>query len=115
MDERREEERVQPIDDCIVVHSKRVGNIKNISQGGLFCICFQDPDCQKDMHREVDILCGQGKHLVQGVKVKVVETEKIAGKFLANFEMQKCRLQFTEIEEHQAFGIETILSGSCLQ
>jgi len=114
MEERRRAERVKPADDCIVVHSKTVGNIKNISIGGLYCSCFQDVTCQKDVQREIDILCGKGQFLVKGVKVKVVETERIAGRFLKDFEIKTCRLQFVELEDDQHSGIETIIAGACL-
>jgi len=114
MKERRIFERVKPADDCIVVHSKKVGNIKNISSGGLYCSCFQDTTCAKHIKREIDILCGQGQVLVKGVKVKVVETETIAGKFLVNFEVRNCRLQFMDMEEDQSLGIENIIAGACV-
>jgi hypothetical protein len=114
MEERRIAERVKPTEDCIVVHSKKVGNIKDISIGGLYCTCFQDSTCKKNIQREIDILCGNGSFLVKGLQVKVVRTETIAGRFLTNFEVKKCRLQFVEMKEDQYFGIETIVAGACV-
>ena len=115
MEERRDVERVKPADDCIVVHSKKVGSIKDISTSGLYCICFQDSTCRINMQQEIDILCGEGQFLVKGLKVKVVDTETIAGRFLTNFEVKKCRLQFMEMGEDQYSGIETIVAGACMQ
>ena len=115
MEERRAAERVEPADDCIVVHEKKVGTIKDISTGGLYCSCFQNKACTKDMSREIDILCGQGQFLVKGVKVMVVHTETIAGRFLSNFEVKKCRLQFLSMREDQCYGIETIIEEACVQ
>lgn len=114
MEERREAVRVKPVDECIVVHSKKIGNIKNISSTGLYCSCFQDSTCEKNIHRQIDILCGLGKFIVRGVPVKIVETETIPGRFLTNFEVKNCRLQFMEMHEDQASGIETIIAGACI-
>jgi len=114
MGERREASRVKPNEDCIVVHSRKIGSIKNISATGLYCSCFQDSTCEKNIHREIDILCGHGRHLVKGLKVRIVDSETIAGRFLTNFEVKKCRMQFVELREDQSRGIETIVDGSCL-
>jgi hypothetical protein len=114
MEERRESERVKPTDDCIVVHTNKIGNIQDISVGGLYCTCFQDSTCQKGKHKMIDIMCGLGKFLVKGVKVKIVYSETNAGKFLTNFEVKRCRMQFVEVEDNQALGIETIIEGGCL-
>ena len=113
MEERRVTERVKPADDCIVVHSKKIGNIKNISSSGLYCSCFQDSTCKSNIHKEIDILCGHGKFLVKGLKVKIVASETITGRFLSNFEVKKCRMQFVELREEQSFGIETIVDVAC--
>lgn len=114
MDERRTTERFTPADDCIVVHTNRIGNIQDISRGGLYCTCFQDSTCEKNTHKEIDILCGFGEFLVKGIKVKIVDSETNEGKFLTNFEVKRCRMQFVEIEEKQAFGIAAIIEeGGC--
>ena len=114
MEERRVTERVKPADDCIVVHPKKIGSIKNISSTGLYCSCFQDSTCEKDIHKEIDILCGYGKFLVKGLKVKIIDSENIPGQFLSNFEVKKCRLQFVELQEEQSSGIESIVVGACV-
>ena len=114
MEERRVAERVKPADDCIVVHSKKIGSIKNISSTGLYCSCFQDSTCERDIHKEIDILCGHGKFLVKGLKVKIIDSENIPGRFLSNFEVKKCRMQFVELQEEQSSGIETIVVGACV-
>ena len=114
MDDRRIFDRVAPIDDCIVVHSTLIGNIKDISRGGLFCSCFQETACTNNEHKEIDILCGQGNFLVKGLKVKIINMETISGQFLKDFEIKKCRMQFKELHEEQSYGIESILSGACV-
>ena len=114
MEERRVAERVTPADDCIVVHSRKIGSIKNISFTGLYCSCFQDSTCEKNIHKEIDILCGHGKFLVKGLKVKIIATENISGRFLSNFEVKNCRMQFVELQEEQSLGIETIVVGACV-
>jgi len=113
MEERRIAERLKPGDDCIVVHARKIGNVKDISLSGLYCTCFQDSTCEKNIHREIDILCGYGKYLVRGLKVKIVETETIPGQFLTNFEIRKCRLKFLKIEDDQNSHLENILSDTC--
>jgi hypothetical protein len=113
--ERRGSPRVAPVDDCIVIHSQLIGNLKNISKEGLHCTCIQDRGCTADAHQQIDILCGEGNFLVQGLKVRIVQMERINGKFLRNMEIKKCRLQFEDIAEEQASGIETIVTGACLQ
>jgi hypothetical protein len=115
MEERRAAPRVKPADDCIVVHEQLVGNIKNISSSGLYCTCIQECDCVENSHRNIDILCGEGSFLVQGLRVKIVDMERISGKFLRDLEIKKCRMQFEDLRAEQAFAIETILSGACLQ
>ncbi len=112
MEERREFERVKPVDDCIVVHSKLIGTVWDISRGGLFCSCFQETPCGCDELKEIDILCGRGSFLVQGLKVKVVERQTRPGRFLRDFEIKKCRMQFAELREEQSDGIESILAGA---
>lgn len=114
MEERRVAERVKPADDCIVVHAKKIGNINDISSGGLYCTCFQDSTCRSNIQREIDILCGHGQFLVKGLKVKVIHSETIAGRFLVNFEVKKCRLQFVEMREEQSAGIAAIVAGACV-
>ena len=114
MEERRTTDRVKPADDCIVVHANKIGTIQDISSGGLYCTCFQDSTCEKYKHTEIDIMCGLGKLLVRGLKVEIVDSVTNAGKFLTNFEVKKCRLQFIEMEEKQVFGIGTIIEGGCI-
>ncbi|MFZ5797912.1 MAG: hypothetical protein ACYCYR_12505 [Desulfobulbaceae bacterium] len=115
MEERRIAPRVAPADDCIVVHSQLIGNLKNISRDGLFCTCIQESGCIMDSHKQVDILCGGGEFLVQGLNVRIVKMETIIGKFLRNLEIKKCRLQFENVGEEQFSGIETIVNGACLR
>ncbi|GAB4334316.1 MAG: hypothetical protein Kow0089_03450 [Desulfobulbaceae bacterium] len=115
IEERRVAQRVKPADDCIVVHARKVGNVKDISSTGLYCTCFQDSTCEMNVHREIDILCGYGKHLVKGLKVKIVDSETIPGRFLTNFVIRKCRMQFVQMEEEHQCGIEDIVSGTCVQ
>jgi hypothetical protein len=116
MEERRVSPRVAPVADCIVVHSQLIGNLKNISRDGLYCTCIQESGCSTGSHRQIDILCGEGNFLVQGLKVKIVNMETIIGKFLRNLEIKKCRLQFEEIGKEQSCGIERIVvAGACLQ
>ena len=115
MEERRIAERFKLEDNCIVVHPNKVGNIQNISSSGLYCTCFQDSTCEKGTHQEIDILCGNGKYLVKGLKVKIVDTETKEGKFLKNFEIKTCRMQFVEVEEVQASNIETIIEDASIQ
>ena len=114
MRDRRVFERVEPADDCIVVHSSLIGNIKNISSDGLFCSCFQESACENSDHKEIDILCGQGNFLVKGLKVRIINMETISGKFLKDFEIKKCRMQFKSLHEEQTEGIQSILSGACV-
>ena len=115
MEERRISPRIAPVSDCVVVHEKLIGNIKNISKDGLYCSCIQEGSCVLDGHEEIDILCGEGGFLVQGLKVRIVNMEKVTGKFLRNLEIKKCRLQFENVCEEQSCGIETILAGACFQ
>ena len=115
MGDRRISPRVAPTDDCIVVHETRIGNVRNISKEGLYCSCIQESSCAQDGHEEIDILCGEGRFLVKGLKVRIVNMESVTGKFLRNLEIKKCRLQFEDICEEQSYGIDTIVSGACLQ
>lgn len=115
MEERRVSPRVQPAGDCIVVHSQLIGNLKNISRDGMYCTCIQESGCPVDSRRQIDILCGEGNFLVQGLKVRIVNMETIVGKFLRNLEIKKCRLQFEDIDEEQLCDIEKIVAGACLQ
>ena len=114
MEERRVTERVKPADDCIVVHSKKIGSIKNISSSGLYCSCFQDSNCETNIHKEIDILCGHGKFLVKGLRVTIIDSDSVTGRFLSNFEVKTCRMKFVELEEEQSSGIETIVVGACI-
>ena len=115
MEERRTSPRVAPVGDCIVVHSQLIGKLKNISREGLYCTCIQESGCVMDGHKQIDILCGEGDFLVQGLKVRIVKMETVNGKFLRNLEIKKCRLQFEDIGEEQSCGIDTIVAGVCLQ
>ncbi|HBI16502.1 MAG TPA: hypothetical protein DDY20_13520 [Desulfobulbaceae bacterium] len=113
MEERRISPRVKPVGDCIVVHSQLIGNLKDISREGLYCTCIQESGCILDSHKQIDILCGEGNFLVQGLKVRIVQMETVSGKFLRNLEIKKCRLQFEDIRDEQSSGIETIVDGAC--
>ena len=115
MEERRVSPRVAPAGDCIVVHSQLIGNLKNISRDGMYCTCIQESGCSVDSRRQIDILCGEGNFLVQGLKVRIVNMETIIGKFLRNLEIKKCRLQFEDIDEEQSCDIERLVAGACLQ
>lgn len=114
MKEKRTCERVVPADECIVVHSKLIGTVRNISRTGLFCSCFQESECSENDHKEIDILCGQGNFLVKGLRVKIVDSETISGKFLQDFAIKKCRMQFMDLHEEQAHAIQSILAGACV-
>lgn len=115
MEDRRISPRVAPVDDCIVIHAQLIGKLKNISREGLYCTCIQESGCVMDSHKQIDILCGEGNFLVQGLNVRIVKMETVIGKFLRNLEIKKCRLQFEDIAEEQSYGIETIVAGACLQ
>ena len=116
MEERRSCPRVEPVGDCIVVHPKAIGNIKNISRSGLFCSCYLENQCaEQELHRKIDILCGEGNFLVRNLRVKIIQMETSSGKILRELQITKCRMQFEDLREDQSFGIESILSGSCIQ
>lgn len=115
MNEKRTSLRVEPVDDCYVVHARLIGSIKNISMDGLYCSCFQECDCEVEEHKKIDILCGQGNFIVRDVPIKIIEIQTIDGKFLQNFHLKKCRMQFSELHPEQAYGIESIVAGACIQ
>ena len=110
MYERRVFKRISLKNGCIVAHDERVGNIKDISKGGLFCTCFQESPCGKTNKKSIDILCCNGCLVIKGVKVRVVSSEQISGKFLKNFEMKKCRMQFDNLHENQSAYIEGLIA-----
>lgn len=112
MEERRTAKRVTPTEDCIVVHAKEIGIIKNISTRGLCCSCIQEQSCGRNIQKEIDILCHNGNFMVKNLKVRIIDSEDVAGHFLSHFSMKKCRMEFLDLREEQTNSIETIINGA---
>lgn len=109
MDERRQHPRINLNKRCLINHSGNVGEIIDLSLGGLSCWCVQGHLCTEAPSRKVDIFCRDGQFWARGLTLKVIAAESVAGKYLGVVPVRRCRAHFTDLREGQRDQLENIL------
>jgi len=109
MDERREHERTNLNQQCLINHAGNVGEIIDLSLGGVSCWCVHGHLCTEASTRKVDIFCKEKQQWARGIPLQVLESESVAGKFLGTVPIRKCRARFTGLREGQLDQLENII------
>ena len=115
MEERREHQRFKLEQTCIVNHEKTVGTIIDISAGGLSCVCLDQGTCSKGISTKINIYCKQQDVRAEDIKMKVLNTEKIPGKFLEDLGLRKCRAKFCGLDDPQKSQLANIIVNVSLK
>ena len=111
MTERRQYQRFDLIDKCLVHRETTVGIIIDLSLGGLSCSCCS-PDsgaCSDRCSKNIDIFCIENKMWVRDLALDIIDTKKITGQFLDNFWVRKCRARFGNLRAEQTAQLENLI------
>lgn len=109
MEERRQHQRVNLNKHCLINHAGKVGEIIDLSLGGVSCWCVQGNLCTDDGSRTVDIFCKEGQLWARGLPLQVLDSESVAGKFLGGVPVRKCRARFADLGDRQRNQLENII------
>jgi len=111
MVELRKNQRFDTREKCLLRHESTVGNVIDLSLGGLSCSCCLS-DCDDALVRNcehVDIFCDENKMWVRELKVDILESKMIRGQFFNGFWMRKCRARFGRLRDEQAHRLEELI------
>jgi hypothetical protein len=111
MDERRKHNRINLRKQCLINHSGNVGEIIDISLGGVSCWCVHGHLCTDGSGRKVDIFCKEGRLWARGLPLHVLEAASVSGTFLGDVPVRKCRAIFTDLRDNQIAQLENIIYG----
>lgn len=109
MNERRKHPRIKLGKKCLINHSGNVGEIIDLSLGGVSCWCVHGHLCTNSICRKVDIFCQEGRFWARGLPLQVLEAESVAGKFLGGVPVRKCRASFADLHDGQLAQLENII------
>lgn len=109
MIERRRHKRYRVQERAFVHHDRNVGDIKNVSMGGLCCQCSSDPG-YSPKSGEFGIVCPTDKLSLRGIPFRHVVhevTESPKSMFLSHL----CRVEFTGLARNQQDQLEQFLNS----
>ncbi len=109
MDERREHQRINLKKQCLINHSGNVGEIIDLSLGGVSCWCVHGHLCTEATTRKVDIFCKEKRQWARGIPLQVLASDTVAGKFLGGVPVRRCRARFADLREGQRNQLENII------
>ena len=112
MEERREYQRFKLEQACIIHHQRTVGTILDISAGGLSCVCLDQGECSKGLSTTINIYCKKNDSRAENIKMKVLSTESMPGKFLENLGLRRCRAKFCGLDKPQITQVANIIVNS---
>ena len=113
MDERRKEKRYKLKDGNLVVHWTTVGNIENISRGGLCCSCIND-EFSPDSYNKIDIRCPRKNFFLQDLGIKIVDKVVSSGESVFAVFTRKCHLQFEELSDEQMVLLDNFIENNAI-
>lgn len=109
MNERRHHQRILLKEKCLIHHTGNVGEIIDLSLGGISCWCLNGDNCSTTTSRKVDIFC-KGKQLwARGLPMLVHSSELVSGRFLGGVPVKICRANFDNLHPEQLAEIENII------
>lgn len=94
MTERRMHKRFLVTDNIYVYRSKRVGKIRNASEGGLLCTCLGEKQCNS---ANFDIFCPGSNICLGAMPFKVVKSKNIYVTGSSSAEGRKCHIKFDDL------------------
>ena len=111
MDERRKHKRFKLDAACILFHDKSGGTIIDISMGGLSCMCLDQGKCSQGLSVQIDIYCKKHDLCAEDIRLKVIGTEMVQGKFLMEkLGTRKCRARFYQLDKSQQVQVTNIIT-----
>ena len=97
---------------CVLSHDELGGTIIDISMGGLSCMCFpHGGKCSQKLSVQVNIYCKKHDLCAEGIRLKVLGTEMIQGKFIEKIGMRKCRARFYQLDKTQQLQVTNIIAN----
>ena len=114
MNERRAHERIHLGKKCLINHSGNVGEIIDLSLGGVSCWCVHGHLCTESAMRKVDIFCTEKRQWARGIPLQILASESVAGKFLGGVPVRRCRARFADLQEGQRDQVENIILSHTL-
>ena len=96
---------------CVLHHDELGGAIIDISMGGLSCMCLdQEGKCSQKLSVQVNIYCKKNDLCAEGIRLQVLDTEMIQGKFIEKLGTRKCRVRFYQLDKSQQLQLTSIIA-----
>lgn len=114
MEDRRKHQRFLLHDSCLINNSEVVGTIIDLSMGGLSCTCLDQNPCYQGLIKQVDIYCGKTGLWAEKLNIRVISSDAHPGRFVKEFGIRMCRIQFVQLAEVQAGQLENLILHSVM-
>ena len=112
MDERRKHKRHLSQKGAIVMHSENIGEIINMSMGGLLCQCIINTNTDDNGRScELDIYCGHDHCHLQHIQFKRVSEWVGEDKSLCSVLVRKCGVQFRDLSMEQQAKLKRFIEN----
>lgn len=109
MNERRNHQRITLKNQCLVNHDGNVGEIINLSMGGISCWCVNGDLCNAATSRKIDIFCKEKRLWARGIPLRLLTSELVSGKYLGEVPVKRCRARFDNLRAEQRAEVENII------
>jgi len=109
MNERRQHKRIPLKEKCLIHHAGNVGEIINLSLGGISCWCINGDDCSTTTSRKIDIFCKERRLWARGIPLQMLSSELVSGRFLEGVPVKICRANFDNLHPEQLAEVENII------
>lgn len=111
MTERRQSHRYQLLNEPLAVHFNKIGQIENMSVGGLCCSCIND-EFDPASHNKIDIRCQKVSFCLQNIGIKVLETKVRHGKSFSEIFMRRCHVKFEDLSDEEIKQLEDFITAN---
>lgn len=109
MIERRRHQRILLKEKCLIHHTGNVGEIIDLSLGGISCWCLNGDNCLTTATRKIDIFCKEKRLWARGIPLRVLSAELVSGRFLEGVQVKICRANFDNLHPEQLAELENII------
>jgi len=109
MIERRQHKRIPLKEKCLIHHAGNVGEIIDLSLGGISCWCINGDNCSTTTSRKIDIYCQERRLWARGIPMRMLSSELVSGRFLEGVPVKICRSNFTDLQPEQLAEVENII------
>lgn len=113
MVEQRKKKRFTLKNNPLVIHSYKIGNIKNISLEGLCCSCLND-QFEPHSQNSIDIRCHRSSFHLQNIEIKIIQTEVEHSPLFSEFYMRKCHILFEKLTNEEIEKLAQFIADNSL-